>query len=154
MRRVRYSLAWIMFAVTLVAVDCAVLRSMGGSNDLAMIRLTGLVLMGNILALGSFRFLTHRKNPQPFLIWFEVTGLVTALLVGLFPRFGSGAILATHDRLMRFFWHPLSDFAHGDPFGRFLVFIVIILLPAVVATAPLVIIALIGGWLGSRHRHA
>jgi hypothetical protein len=154
MRRVKYSLAWIMFAVGLVAVDCAILRAMGGSDDLSIIRLTSLVLMGNILALGLFRFLTHRNHPQPFLIGFEVTGLATALLVGLLPRFGSGAILATHNHLKRFFWHPLSDFAHGDPFGRFLVFIILIVLPAVVTTAPLVIIALIGGWLGSRHRNA
>jgi hypothetical protein len=44
MRWFRLSIAWLMFAVTIIAVDCAVLRMPGGLDDTSQIKKTGLVL--------------------------------------------------------------------------------------------------------------
>src|SRR4051794_8040978 len=120
MSRVRTSLAWMMFAVALVAVDLAMLGSLGGRDDLSIIRFTALILVGNILALGLFGILRHRGRTRPFLVGFEVTGMAAVALLCLLPRLGSGAIMASHDRLLRLFWRTLSGIEPGDPLGRLL----------------------------------
>jgi hypothetical protein len=150
MRRGRLSISWVMFVVSLIAVDCALLRSPGGRDDLSTIRFTSLVFMGDFLAISLFRLITRRGEDHPFLVGFGLAGLVGILLLVVLPRLVSGAVLAIHDRLLVFFWHPVSDFDPGDPYGRFFTYMILIFIPAVLLTLPLLTLALIGGYLYRR----
>jgi hypothetical protein len=51
-----------MFAVTIIAVACAVLRKPGGLDDKSLIKKTGLVLMSSILAIGLIRMPDRRSS--------------------------------------------------------------------------------------------
>ncbi len=62
MRWFRPSIAWLMFAVAVIAVDCVVLRAPRGEEDASQIRKTGLVLMSDILAIGLVRILMRGAN--------------------------------------------------------------------------------------------
>jgi hypothetical protein len=144
MRWFRLSIAWLMFAVTIIAVDCAALRKPGGFDDTSQIKKTGLVLTLNILAIGLFRILSRRDASHAQLKRFEISGLVVVILFALAPYLGFleplvGAIDrvvgAVSNRLVVLLWHPLSDFEYGDPFGRLVTYVVLIMLPAILLTA-------------------
>jgi hypothetical protein len=139
MRWFRPLIAWLMFAVAVLAADCAVLRAPGGQDDVSIIRYTGLVLMSDFLAIGLFRIFTRRYESHRVLIRFEISGLVVIILFVLAPylMFCKPVVSATDrvigavsNRLVALFSHPLSDFDRGDPFGRFVTFASIILVPA------------------------
>jgi len=155
----RLSIAWLMAAVIILAVDCVALRAPGGSDDMSQIRKTGLVFTSSILAIGLFRILLRRDVSHPRLVRFETSGLVVVILFVLAPYLAyleplvgpvNRAIGAASNRLGILFWHPLSDFDYGDPFGRFLTYVIIILLPALLLTALLCGLALAGACLWRR----
>ena len=62
-----------------------------------------------------------------------------------------GLIGFVDSRLIILFWHPLSDFDRGDPFGRLLTYAIVIMFPAILLTVLLVALASIGPLL---HRRA
>jgi len=159
MRWFRPSIAWLMFAVAVLAVDCVLLRAPGGRADVELIWNTGLVLMSDILAIGLFRGLTRRDELHHFLVRFEISGLAVVVLFALAPylmfcepivRAMNRVIGAVSNRLVILFWHPLSDFHYGDPIGRSLTFVILILVPAVLLTMLLSALALVGAFLWSR----
>ena len=144
MQRFRLSIAWLVFAVTIIAVDCAVLRKPGGQDDTSQIKKTGLVLTSSILAIGLFRILSRRDASHALLKRFEISGLVIVILFALAPYLGfleplvgeiDRVIGAISNRLVVLFWHPLSDFDHGDPFGRLVTYVVLLMMPAILLTA-------------------
>ncbi len=53
-------------------------------------------------------------------------------------------------RLGYIFRHPLSDFAYGDPFGRFLAFAILILVPAMLLATLFCGLALAGALVWHR----
>jgi hypothetical protein len=133
-----------MFAVTILAVDFAVLRKPGGQDDTSQIKKTGLVLTSSLLAFGLFRILSRQDVSHPQLKRFEISGLVVVILFALAPYLGileplvgaiDRGIGAISNRLVILFWHPLSDFDYGDPFGRLVTYVVLIMLPAILLTA-------------------
>jgi hypothetical protein len=155
MRHFRLSISWLMFAVTVIAVDFAVLRNQGGRGTVALIWTTSFVLMCDVLAIGLFRILTHRGESHPRLIRFEKSGLVLLLLCAICLYLGfcqpvvaavDGMIETVNDRLIVLFWHPLSDFDldHSNPFGRLVTYVVIVMFPAILLTMLLSGLALIG----------
>jgi hypothetical protein len=161
MRRFRFSISWLMFAVTVMAVDAALLRTPGGRDTVSLIWITSLVLMCDVLAIGLFRVVTRRGESHPRLIRFEKSGLVVLLLcaIGPYLSFCEPVIAAVHgviatvtDRLIVLFWHPLSDFDldHTNPFGRLVTYVIIIMFPAVLLTMLLSGLALIGTFLQRR----
>jgi hypothetical protein len=103
----------------------------------------------------SFRSLAAFLNPaaspwrrptpaHPRLKKFEISGLAVVILFALGPYLGPleplvGAIdrviVAISNRLLIFFRHPLSDFDYGDPFGRLVTYVVLIMLPAILLAA-------------------
>ncbi len=80
MRRFHLSITWLMVAVTIIAVDCAVLRKPGGLDVTSQIKKTGLVLTSSILAIGLFRILSRRDASHAQLKRFEISGLVVIIL--------------------------------------------------------------------------
>jgi hypothetical protein len=149
----RPSIAWLMFAVAVLAADCALLRAPGGQDDVSIIRYTGLVLMFDILAIGLFRIFTRRYESHRVLVRFEISGLVVIASFVLAPylKFCEPVVSATDrgigavcDRLIGLFWHPLSDFDRGDLFGRFLTFVILVLVPAMLLTMLLSALSLVG----------
>ena len=60
------------------------------------------------------------------------------------------AIGTVSARVVVIFWHPLSDFEYGDPFGRFLTFAILNLVPAMLLTLLFCILALAGPLLWRR----
>ena len=159
MTRFRTSIAWLMVVVTVIAVDCAWLRAPGGRDDVSLIRAAALILMSDFLAIGFFRILTRRYESHRFLVRFEISGLAVLILFALAPylMFCEPVVLAI-DRfigavsqvLVILFWHPLADIDSGDPFGRFLVYSIVILVPALLLTTLLSTLALAGAFLWSR----
>ena len=144
MRRLHLSIAWLMFAVTILAVDFAVLRKPGGQDNTSQIKKTGLVLTSSLLAFGLFRILSRRDVSHAQLKRFEISGLVVVILFALAPYLGfleplvdaiDRGIGVISNRLVILFWHPLSDFDYGDPFGRLVTYVVLIMLPAILLTA-------------------
>jgi hypothetical protein len=161
MRWFRPSIAWLMFSVTVIAVDCALLRAPGGQDDLSLIRATGLILMCDILAIGLFRILTRRNDAHPSLVRFEISGLVVVVLYALCPYLEFGrpildgvdrlVIGPVHDRLIVLFWRFLSlDRDHRDSFGRVLSFVIVILVPAMLLAVLLSALGLAGAFLRRR----
>jgi hypothetical protein len=159
MRWFRPSIAWLMFAVAVLAADCALLRAPGGQDDVSIIRFTGLVLMSDILAIGLFRIITRRYDSHRILVRFEISGLVVIILFVLAPYllFCEPVVSATDrvigavsNRLVALFWHALSDFVPGDPFGSFLTFAIIILIPAMLLAILLSGLAFAVAFLWSR----
>src|SRR5262245_7374074 len=113
MRWFRLSIAWLMFAVTVIAVDCAVLRAPGGQDDVSQIRKTGLVFTASILAIGLFRILLRRDVSHPRLVRFEIFGLVIVMLFAIAPYLPivealasavNRVIGAASNRLVILFW--------------------------------------------------
>jgi hypothetical protein len=148
-----------MFAVAVLAVDCVLLRAPGGRADVEQIGNTSLILMSDILAIGLFRVLTRRDESHIFLVRFEISGMVVVILFALasYLKFCEPVVGATNrvigavsDRLVDLFWHPLSDFDHGDPFGRSVTFVILILVPAILLTMLLSALSLVGAFLWSR----
>jgi hypothetical protein len=140
-----------MLAVTIIAMDLAVLRKPGGRDDTSQIKKTSLVLTSSLLAIGLLRILSRRDVSRPLLKRFEISGLVIVILFALAPYLGfleplvgaiDRGIGAIGNRLVILFWHPLSDFDYGDPFGRLVTYVVLILLPAILLTALLAGLAL------------
>ncbi len=159
MRWFRPSIAWLMFAVAVLAVDCVLLRAPGGRANVELIRNTGLVITADILAIGLFRILTRRAESHLFLVRFEVSGLVVMILFALAPYMMfcepvvaaiNRVIGAASDRLLILFWHPLSEFDRADPFGRSLTFVILILVPAMLLTMLLSSLAWVGAFLWNR----
>jgi hypothetical protein len=159
MRWFRPSISWLMFAVAILAVDCVLLRAPGGRADVELIRNTGLVLMADILAIGLFRVFIRRDESHRFLVKFEISGLIVVILFVLAPylMFCDPVIDATNrvigavsDCLLVIFWFPLSEFDHGDPFGRSLTLVILILVPAMLLTTLLSALALAGAFLWRR----
>src|SRR4051794_27801596 len=131
MRRVRISVAWLMFAVALTAVDFALLRSRelpfllftstpgtvlsdcftGGRDHLSVIRFTSLVLLVDILAAGLYRILTRRGEAHPFLVGFELSGLAGVLFLFVLPGPASRAVGYAYWRLYDFLlvWQGVED---------------------------------------------
>ncbi len=155
----RPSIAWLMFAVAVLAVDCALLRAPGGRPDVELITNTGLVIMSDILAIGLFRIFMRRCESCRFLIRFEISGRLVVILFALVPYLEfcdpvvgaiNRVIGAVSNRLVVLFWHPLSDFNYGDPFGRSLTFVILIFVPAMLLTMLLSAPALVGAFLWRR----
>jgi hypothetical protein len=160
MRRFRLSIFWLMFVVSLLAVNFALLRAPGGRDDVSLIKITGLIFMADILAIGLFRLLTRRGESHARLVRFEISGLVVVLFYVLCHSLSffepirvalDGLIGFIDSRLIILFWHPLSDFDRGDPFGRLLTYAIVIMFPAILLTVLLVALASIGPLL---HRRA
>ena len=117
--------------------------------------------MFDILAIGLFRIFTRRYESYHVLVRFEISGLVVVILFVLAPylMFCEPVVSATDrvigavsNRLVALFWHPLSDFDRGDPFGRFLTFAIIILIPAMLLAILLSGLAFAVALLWSRKR--
>jgi hypothetical protein len=162
MRHFRLSISWLMFAVTVIAMDIALLRNQGGAGTVALIWTTSFVLTCDVLAIGLFRILTRRGESHPRLIRFEKSGLVVLFLCAICPYLSFcqpvvatvDALIGTvTDRLIVLFWHPLSDFDldQRNPFGRLVTYIIIILFPAMLLTGLLSGLALIGVLMHRRH---
>lgn len=150
MRRMRFSLSWIIFAVALVAGDFAFLGLLGSEDDLSIIRLISVLLMGNVLALGLFRYFARRDRPQPYLIGFEVAGSAAAILISLVPRYDSEIILVIQE-LLRRYWPRLAG---AGPFSVLDILFrstFLTLIPVAVHSVPFLIAAPLGGWLLLRY---
>ena len=142
-----------MVAVAILAVDCVLLSvPQAVEADVEQIGNTSLILMSDSLAIGLFRVLTRRDESHLFLVRFEISGLVVVILFALAPylMFCEPVVGATNrvigavsNRLVELFWHPLSNFDHGDPFGRSLTFVILILVPAILLTMLLSALSLV-----------
>jgi hypothetical protein len=110
-------------------------------------------------ASGLFRILLRRDISHAQLKRFEISGLVVVILFALAPYLGfleplvgaiDRAIGAMSNRLVILFLHPLSDFDYGDPFGRLVTYVILIMLPAILLTALLCGLALAGALVWRR----
>ena len=84
MTRPRISMRALLFAVLLIAADCAIIRlgiaAMTGGIGLVF-GLFGVLPMANLLAIGAYRLVSRRAAGRRFLIGFELSGLVVILVL-------------------------------------------------------------------------
>jgi hypothetical protein len=145
MKLLRFSIAWIMAMIAIVAIDFAVIRCLDGTDSLIVkVILIGSIPMASILVLGLpslIRRITSRGKHRPFLVGFEAVGWTILLLYTggaiLFPESVATAIDSAGELL-------IGPTGHEDhPAWRSTVLflgVMMLLLPQLVA-------ALIGGWL-------
>jgi hypothetical protein len=73
----RFSVRSLMFAVFLVAANCALLAPIGGYCPLGyLFGMLGVLPLANILAITAYRTLSRRTAAQPFFVGFVVTGVI------------------------------------------------------------------------------
>jgi hypothetical protein len=142
MRLPRVSIANLMVMVLTIAADFALLRQIRSCNHFdtaeerqGFLEAGGVFLMANILMVGLYRFVSRRNERKPFLIGFEVSGLVAMLT------------FIAWNRIL-----PQQTEKIIVPVARFIYDIITIYMtePLLVGTIiglPLLIIALIGGLL-------
>jgi hypothetical protein len=76
------SIRAILFAVILVAADCASLRLVIGSYAPygLVFGLLGILPMANVLAIACYRSLSRRTTRQPFFVGFALSGALAVLV--------------------------------------------------------------------------
>ena len=142
MRVPRVSLGKAMVMVMAIAVNCGLIRRLvlgANAEDLpAIYQASGALLMANILVLGLYRVVSLPEERRPFLVGFEVAGLVAIL-----SFFASSEILFTKTFV--------NSFLDSAIVGPILEFCEEWLLPvaflAVVFGLPQLLLALAGGLL-------
>jgi hypothetical protein len=145
----RFSIAWIMAIIAIVAIDFAVIRELdrtgtlvGGLIAIGSLPMAGILMLGIPSLIKGF---SGRGDVRPFLNGFEGVGwTILFVYTGsaiLFPESIAGQLESVLDSLLELMGWDTSD-PSWHLFGLF-VGILIHLLPQSV-------IALIGGWLNQR----
>lgn len=157
MSMARFSIRSILFAVFLVAADCALLTPISGYCPLGYVfGVFGVLPMTNILAIACYRNLSRRTAGRPFFAGFTLTGLI--LVVAWF----NVCMTADEYRLMKFnHWMNrairgisfLHDFANAIDIAipRELIFLIVYLsFFALLTAGPQLLLALFVGWVARR----
>lgn len=80
MRMPRLSIAKLMIVVMTIAINCGIYRQVTSTRSFQdFIEAVGVFLMSNILLVGLYRLTFYRGERKPFLLGFEVSGLVAML---------------------------------------------------------------------------
>lgn len=148
----RFSIAWIMAIIVIVAIDFAAIRAVDGTNTLVggLIAI-GSIPMAGILMLGIpslIKGLSGRGKVRRFLNGFEGLGWTSLFVYTgssiLFPESIAGQFESVLNSLVKVMGWDAAD--TSDPSWQlFLLFVGILIL-----LLPQSVIALIGGWLNQR----
>jgi hypothetical protein len=143
----RIRIAWIMVAVAIAALDFGVMREVVGSRSARnILLLLGILPMANVLSVGM---LINQRRPgnRPFLLGFEVFGVMALILYIALAYYFDHAVETTYLR-------PLIDLLRktvGQ--DRPDVFISILYVGSMLMLGcPQLVFALIGGLLSCRFR--
>jgi hypothetical protein len=80
MKRVRVSVAALVFAVALVAVNCVLIRNSFVRDALLLQETRGVSLMANVLAIGAYLYRARYGRSQPHMAGFIMSGIAVAVL--------------------------------------------------------------------------
>ena len=148
----RFSIAWIMAIIVVVAIDFAAIRALSGTGTLVggLIAIGSLPMAG-ILMLGIpslIKGLSGRGKIRPFLNGFEGVGWTMLFVYTgsaiLFPESIAGQFQSVLISLVKVMGWDVADTSDAS-WQLFWLFVVILIL-----LLPQLVIALIGGWLNQR----
>jgi hypothetical protein len=153
----RFSIRSILFAVFLIAADCALLKPIGGYCPLGFVfGVSGMLPMANILAIACYRNVSRGTAGRPYFAGFALTGAI--LIVVWFHV----CMEAPDNRLLAFntwinrtifgisFLHDVAiSIDNVIPHDLFF-FIVYVSFFTLMTAVPQLLIALIAGWVARR----
>jgi hypothetical protein len=148
----RFSIAWIMAIIVIVAIDFAAIRALSSTGTLVGVLIAiGSIPMAGILMLGIpslIKGLSGRGKVRPFLNGFEGVGwTILFVYTGsaiLFPESIAGQFESVLNSLMKVMGWDAADTSDAS-WQLFWLFVAILIL-----LLPQSVIALIGGWLNQR----
>ncbi|CAN5607425.1 hypothetical protein BH23PLA1_BH23PLA1_32480 [soil metagenome] len=157
----RFSIAKLMVVISAIAINCAWLRNilvgngsvLGiGDGDSGILDL-GIIVMLNLLAFGLLRLATRQGEGRPFLVGFEVAGLVAVLFFTsccwLFPTiFVLDFILMKIQWIHEFYMGNLPAVTPGfdqDQLYPWFVLVPLLTIYTIILTIPLLLVATFGG---------
>jgi hypothetical protein len=153
----RFSIRSIIFAVFLVAANCALLMPISGYCPLGyLFGVFGVLPMANILATACYQNLSRRTAGRPFFAGFALTGaIVVALWFNVCMAADEYRLTAFNTWMNRTIFEIsfLHDIANSInlPFAHDLFFLIVYLsFFTLLTTVPQLLLALFAGWVARR----
>jgi hypothetical protein len=158
MRRFKFSISTLAFAIALFAIDVTLVRYLFIHDRSLMVTVRCGLLMANVLAVAGYRLWATRGAEQPFLGGFVVFGLMAALLYqagrGLAPKMmddhQAGLAFPVALAIRRVLPADFPSLRNGAQHARVLFYAATIPAIALVVGFPQLLFALVGGFICSR----